>query len=232
MSMWELPAKPSAPGDYNGFHQFEPPTDWARIQQAISPSREAYDDALIACSNSQNLGHHLVTTPSSDIYSASLNPLGLDGNCQLPFSGAVNRYIHSEQAYLYPTASYNLNQYPGNFQTPQAGYGTWPPENQTPFLARGTMGTSPTTFIPEENHFSTQGTPFYQQPYIEIPTQSRYLPLMLSETSINHTFQGDADTTPRCARDEYNIFLSTMHQQHWPLYYPTAPIYPHHRHTT
>lgn len=173
MSMWELLPKPSAPGDYNGFHQFEPPTDWARIQQTISPSREAYDDALIACSNSQNLGHHLVTTPSSNIYSASLNPLWLDDNYQPSFNGSANRYSDSEQAYLYPTPSYHLDQYSGNFQNSQAGYGTWPLHNQGPFSTRGqAMGTPPTIFIPRESHFSNQGTPFYQQPYIQIPTQS------------------------------------------------------------
>ncbi|KFZ08884.1 hypothetical protein V502_09087 [Pseudogymnoascus sp. VKM F-4520 (FW-2644)] len=175
MSMWELPAKPSAPGDYNGFHQFEPPTDWARIQQTISPSREAYDDALIACSNSQNLGHHLVTTPSSNIYSTSLNPLGLDGNYQPPFNGSANRYSYGDQAYLYHGASYHLDQNPSNFHNSQAEYGTWALENQISFPARGeAMGTPPTIFIPRESHFSNQGTPLYQQPYIQIPTQSGY----------------------------------------------------------
>lgn len=231
--MCELPAQPSGLGDFNGFNPCEPPIDWPCIQQTTPPAGEAYDDARIARPNSQNLGHHIATTPSSNIYSASFNPLGLNGNCQLPFNGAVNRYSHSEQAYLYPTASYPLDQYSGNFQNSQAGYGTWPPQNQVPFPTEGqALGTSPTIFIPEESHFSNQVTPFYQQPLIQIPTQSEYLSRMLLGNSINYTLCGDADTTPRCAREEDYIFFPTMHQQHRPLHYSTVPIYPHHPHST
>lgn len=124
--MWELPAEPSRPGNYNGSHQFEPPTDdWALTQQqTISPAREAYGGEPIACPNFQHPGHHLATTPSSNIYCPSFNPLWLDGNCQLPFNGATNRYSDSNQGYSYPTTSYHLDQPSAILKT--FGQGTTP----------------------------------------------------------------------------------------------------------
>ncbi|KFZ12026.1 hypothetical protein V501_04424 [Pseudogymnoascus sp. VKM F-4519 (FW-2642)] len=255
MSMWELPAEPSRLGDYNGFHQYEPPTDWAGIQQAISSPREPYGNALITSPDFQKLGHHMA---SSNIYGTSFNPLWLDGNYQLPFNGAANRYSDSNQGYVYPTTSYHLDEHPSNsenfgagnnnqgylypttsyhldqnlsnFENFWAGYDTWPLENQIPFPAKGEeKGTSLTNLIPKESHFSHECTPFFQQPFIQMPPQSEYSSQMLLAGNMKYTFfSGDAHTTPRYARDEGPAFLSTMHQQDWPLYYNTGPTHPHH----
>jgi hypothetical protein len=228
MSLWELPAEPSRPGDYNGFHQYEPPTDWAGIQQAISPPREPYGNALITCPNFQKPGHHVAITLSPNIYGTSFNPPLLDGNYQLPFNGAANRYSDSNQGYLHPTTSYHLDPNLSNFENFWAGYDTWPLENQIPFPAKGEeIGTSLANLIPEESHFSHECTPFFQQPFIQIPPQSEYSSQMLLAGNMKYTFR-DAHTTTRYARDEGPTFLSTMHQQDWPLYYNTGPTHPHH----
>lgn len=233
MSIWELPAELSRPGDYNGFHQFVPPIDhWALTQQqAISPAREAYGGASIACPSSQNPGHRLASTPSSEIYCASFNPLWLDGNFQLSFNGVENRYSDSNQGYSYATTSYHIDQHLGNSENFWAGYDTWPSGNQIPFPARGeAMDTSSTSLIPEESHFSNGYSPFFQQPFIQRSPQSEYLSQMSLADSIGNTFRGDAHTTPRYARDEGHIFFSTMHQQDWPLCYNTGHLHPHHPH--
>lgn len=230
--MCELPAEPSRPGDYNGSHRFEPPTDdWALTQQqTISPAREAYGGEPIACPNFQHPGHHLATTPSSNIYCPSFNPLWLDGNCQLPFNGATNRYSDSNQGYSYPTTSYHLDQHLSNSKNFWAGYDTWPSGNQIPFPARGeAMATSSTSLIPEESHFFNECSPFIQQPFIQRPPQSEYLSQMLLANSMSNTFlREDAHTTPRYTRDEGRIFFSTMHQQDLPLCYDTGHLHPHH----
>ncbi|KFY81142.1 hypothetical protein V499_00076 [Pseudogymnoascus sp. VKM F-103] len=189
MSMWELPAEPRQPGDYNGFHQFEPPPDWALIQhQTISPAREAYAEARIARPNYQNPGHHLATTPSSDIYCASFNPLWLDGNYQLEFNGVRNQYNDSNQGYSYPTTSYHLDQHLSNSENFWEGYNTWPLENQIPVTARGNaMDTSSGGLVPEETHFSHERHPFFQQPFIQIPPQSEYLSQLLLADSIKYS---------------------------------------------
>ncbi|OBT74648.1 hypothetical protein VF21_06400 [Pseudogymnoascus sp. 05NY08] len=199
MSMWELPAEPSRPVDYNGLHQFEPPTDWALIQQqTISPAREAYGQAPIAYPNYQSPGHHLANTPSSGIYGASFNPVWLDGNSQLPFNGVANRYSNSNQSYSYPTMSYHLDQHLSNSENFWAGYDTWPSRNQIPVTTRGyAMGTSSRGLVPEESHFSHEHNPFFQQPFIQRPPQSEYLPQMLLADSIQYTFRGDASTIPK-----------------------------------